>query len=170
MQPAQIQPPISVPTHPPVHYAGFWRRFAAYLIDHILLGVVSFLMFIPALAFLGIGIGTSMTEEDIGTGAGFILAFVAAYVAAILFILIARWIYYALMESSNLQGTLGKMALGIKVTDLQGNRVTFGRATGRYFGRILSSLILEIGFIMAGFTEKKQALHDIIAGCLVVMK
>jgi uncharacterized RDD family membrane protein YckC len=74
------------------------------------------------------------------------------------------------MESSVKQATLGKLAIGIIVTDLQGSRITFGRATGRYFGKILSSLILSIGYIMAGFTEKKQALHDMIAGCLVVMK
>jgi uncharacterized RDD family membrane protein YckC len=62
------------------------------------------------------------------------------------------------------------MAIGIKVTDLNGNRISFGRATGRYFAKILSGMILMIGYIMAGFTEKKQALHDMIASCLVVMK
>ena len=80
----------------------------------------------------------------------------------------AQWLYFALMESSSKQATLGKMALGIIVTDLNGNRLSFGRATGRYFGKIISGAILMIGYIMAGFTEKKQALHDIIAGCLVV--
>jgi uncharacterized RDD family membrane protein YckC len=74
------------------------------------------------------------------------------------------------MESSARQATLGKMALGIVVTDLDGNRIGFGRATGRYFAKILSALILLIGFIMAAFTQKKQGLHDIIAGTLVVKK
>jgi uncharacterized RDD family membrane protein YckC len=73
-----------------------------------------------------------------------------------------------LMESSAKQATVGKMALGLVVTDLNGNRITFARATGRYFGKALSSLILHIGYLMAGFTPKKQALHDIIAECLVV--
>ncbi len=82
----------------------------------------------------------------------------------------AQWLYFALMESSVKQGTLGKMALGIIVTDANGNRISFGRATGRYFGKIISGAILCIGYIMAGFTEKKQALHDMIAGCLVVNK
>ncbi|MGB6469852.1 MAG: RDD family protein, partial [Candidatus Acidiferrales bacterium] len=68
------------------------------------------------------------------------------------------------------QGTLGKRALGLLVTDLEGRRVSFGRASGRYFGKIVSALILMIGFIMAGFTEKKQALHDMLAGCLVLRK
>jgi hypothetical protein len=72
------------------------------------------------------------------------------------------------MESSTKQGTLGKMALGIKVTDLNGNRIDFSKASGRYFGKIISSIILCIGYIMVAFTQKKQGLHDIMAGCLVV--
>jgi uncharacterized RDD family membrane protein YckC len=72
------------------------------------------------------------------------------------------------MESSPKQGTLGKMALGIVVTDMDSRRISFGRATGRYFAKILSGLILGIGFLMVAFTEKKQGLHDILAGTLVV--
>ncbi|MGC1597749.1 MAG: RDD family protein, partial [Candidatus Acidiferrales bacterium] len=80
-------------------------------------------------------------------------------------------LYYAWMESSQYQGTLGKMALGLTVTDLQGRRVTFARASGRFFAKIITGLIpLAIGYIMAGFTEKKQALHDMIASCLVLRK
>jgi uncharacterized RDD family membrane protein YckC len=79
-----------------------------------------------------------------------------------------QWIYYAGMESSTAQGTLGKLAVGIIVTDLRGERVSFWRATGRHFAKIVSGLTLTIGFLMAGFTEKKQALHDLMAGCLVV--
>jgi len=74
------------------------------------------------------------------------------------------------MESSELQATLGKMALGICVTDKYGNRISFGRATGRHFAKIISSLTLGIGYLAAAFTEKKQALHDIIAGCLVLKR
>ena len=72
------------------------------------------------------------------------------------------------MEASSKKATLGKMALGLIVTDVNGVRLSFGRASGRYFGKILSGLILNIGFIMAAFTEKKQALHDILAGTLVL--
>jgi uncharacterized RDD family membrane protein YckC len=78
------------------------------------------------------------------------------------------WIYYASMESSSWQATLGKKILGLKVTDLAGNRISFARASGRFFGKILSGMILGIGFLMAGFTQRKQALHDILAGCLVL--
>jgi len=83
---------------------------------------------------------------------------------------VAQWLYFALMEASSNQGTLGKMAMGIKVTDTMGYPITFGRATGRYFGKILSGAILMIGYIMAAFTERKQALHDMMAGTLVVDK
>lgn len=81
---------------------------------------------------------------------------------------IVVWLYYALMEISSKQGTLRKMALGIKVTDLNGNKINFGRATGRYFGKIISAFILFVGFIMIAFTQKKQGLHDIMSRCLVV--
>jgi len=169
MQPTQIQPPISTPLRPTVRYAGFWRRFVAYMIDNVIVGIVALLLFIPALAILGVGIGAGMMEES-GSGIGILLAFIAAYMAAILLFVVLHWLYYALMESSNKQATLGKLALGIVVTDLNGQRISFGRATGRYFGKIVSGMILSIGYIMAGFTEKKQALHDIMASCLVVMK
>jgi uncharacterized RDD family membrane protein YckC len=82
--------------------------------------------------------------------------------------LMLSWIYYASMESSTWQATLGKKILGLKVTDLAGNRISFARASGRFFGKILSGMILGIGFLMAGFTARKQTLHDILAGCLVL--
>jgi uncharacterized RDD family membrane protein YckC len=130
---------------------------------------VAFMLFIPALALFGIGVGAGMMEES-PSSIGFIFAAIAAYMGAILLIIIMQWLYYALMESSAKQATLGKLALGIVVTDLSGKRITFGRATGRYFGKILSGMIMCIGYIMAGFTERKQALHDIMAGCLVVLR
>ena len=87
-----------------------------------------------------------------------------------IFTIVSWWIYYVVMESSSTQGTLGKMALGIKVTDLKGSRISFGRASGRHFGKFISALILSIGFIMVAFTQKKQGLHDKMASCLVVNK
>lgn len=169
MQPVQVPPPISVPQPPPVRYAGFWRRFVAHLIDQIIVGIAAFVVFIPGLALLGFGIGAGIMEES-ESAIGLILAAVAAYLVAILLIIVGQWLYYALMESSSRQATLGKLALGIVVTDLGGGRISFGRATGRYFGKILSGMIMGIGYIMAGFTEKKQALHDIMASCLVVLR
>jgi uncharacterized RDD family membrane protein YckC len=84
--------------------------------------------------------------------------------------LVAQWLYFAYQESSEAQATIGKRALGIKVTDEAGDRISFGRATGRYFAKIISTIIILIGFIMIAFTRKKQGLHDMIAGTLVVMK
>jgi uncharacterized RDD family membrane protein YckC len=81
---------------------------------------------------------------------------------------VVGWSYEAGMESSVKQATLGKMAMGLKVTDEQGNRISFARATGRHFAKIISGMILLIGYIMAGFTARKQALHDMIAGTLVI--
>lgn len=94
----------------------------------------------------------------------FFLALIFAAVAA-------SWLYYAFLESSAHQATLGKMALGLVVTDMQGRRVTFGRASGRFFAKIITGLIpFWIGYIMAGFTDRKQALHDMIASCLVLRR
>lgn len=87
-----------------------------------------------------------------------------------LFGILTSWLYFAFMESSSNQATLGKMALGIKVVDSRGNRISFARATGRHFGKILSGLVLCIGYIIAGFTARKQALHDLMADCLVINK
>lgn len=81
---------------------------------------------------------------------------------------IVTWLYFALLESSSRQATIGKGIMGLKVTDLNGRRLSFGKASGRFFAKILSWMTLLIGFFMAFFTEKKQALHDLITGCLVV--
>ena len=79
-------------------------------------------------------------------------------------------VYFALLESSERQATFGKMALGLKVTDLNGNRISFGQAVGRNLAKYISLVTLLIGYIMAGFTERKQALHDMIASTLVFKK
>jgi uncharacterized RDD family membrane protein YckC len=106
-------------------------------------------------------------SQDDSTQVGLLTIFGLLYS---LVALVIRWLYFALMESSAWQATLGKKILGIQVTGLDGRRIGFGRATGRFFGKFISALILSIGFIMAGFTERKQALHDMIAGTLVVRK
>ena len=130
-----------------MEYAGFWRRVAAALIDGILVGVVSWIV---TMIFSAISDGAEVTAQ--------------------ILVLIAAYGYYAGMESSSYQATVGKIALGIQVTDLMGNRISFGRALGRNLAEILSALILGIGYIMVAFTSKKQGLHDMIAGTLVVKK
>ena len=79
-------------------------------------------------------------------------------------------IYYVTLETSAKQGTWGKQIVGIKVTDLQGNRITIGRAVGRYFAKFITGCTCGIGVVMPLFTEKKQTLHDMIAGCLAINK
>ncbi|MFY9676334.1 MAG: RDD family protein, partial [Terriglobales bacterium] len=103
-----------------------------------------------------------------GLHRGFALPYLI-FGGGVLFVLTlgASWLYEALMESSSYQATLGKMIFGMKVTDLYGNRISFARATGRHFAKIVSGLLLCIGFIMVGLTERKQGLHDMMAGTLV---
>ena len=136
-------------------YAGFWRRALAWLIDYaiFLAGIVTvffFLGFLLAIALASSGQGKFDGQE--WTTVFNVLAYLVG--------IPAYWFYYALAESSRRQATLGKRALGLIVTDLQGGRISFGRATGRHFGKILSSLIFGAGFVMAGFSQRKQTLHD----------
>ncbi|MHC4620418.1 MAG: RDD family protein [Planctomycetota bacterium] len=142
------------------YYAGFWRRFAAAFVDSLILVIGGFMVGIVFGFMLGFILGAM--GKDLGTIqsvcrlAGNILGW------------ILNWLYFALFECSAKQATLGKMALGIVVTDMDGKRISFGRASGRFWGKIISALTFGIGFIMAGFTARKQALHDIMASCLVV--
>ena len=97
-----------------------------------------------------------------------IIVMVTTVSSAMMIAFCAHWLYEALMTSSSWQATVGKRVLNLKVTDDFGNRISFGRATARYFSKILSGMILCIGFIMAAFTDRKKALHDMIAGTVVV--
>ena len=144
-----------------VQYAGFWKRLAAFLIDGLLLAVAWFVMFVT----IGVvyDLTTGQRSDDWSDSAAHVMQYLAWAATAIL-----GWLYYAAMESSAKQATLGKMALGTVVTDVNDQRVSFGRATGRYFGKIVSQIVLFIGYFMIAFTPKKQGLHDIMADCLVV--
>jgi len=137
-------------------YAGFWKRVVAILIDNTILAICT----IGAIFVFAIGgdLGSTETDQLIAGMFGYIVN------------LVLSWLYFTLFESSSQQATLGKMVLGIVVTDLSGNRISFGRANGRYWGKIASAIILLFGFIMVSFTQKKQALHDIMAGSLVIKK
>ncbi|MFA6922694.1 MAG: RDD family protein [Bacteroidales bacterium] len=157
-------------------YAGFWLRFVAIIIDGLIIGVVKLILIGPFIAMIGITSVCSLSCMKQGCYssqceiANLLGPIIGAALIANFITLVVGWLYFAFMESSAQQGTLGKMALNIKVTNLNGERINFGQATGRYFGKIVSGLILCIGYIMAGLTEKKQALHDIMANCLVVKK
>lgn len=147
-------------------YGGFLLRLVAYLIDSIIVGVVCSII---AALFIGPKAAKYSMMDDDPTAEELINMFGDLSLLPIT-IIVLQWLYFALMESSANQGTIGKIAVGIKVTDLNGDPIGFGRATGRHFGKIISSLILLIGYIMILFTEKRQGLHDILAGALVLKK
>ena len=154
-----------------VEYAGFWVRFLAFLIDNAVVGIGFVLILIPLIFLTGLGgfIGEIHPNEDMND-VGIFMLFGLLFLAATVSLLLT-WLYHALMESSEWQATLGKKVLGLVVTDVAGRRVSFGRATGRHFAKIITNMVPAfIGYIMAGFTERKQALHDMIAGCLVLRR
>ena len=142
-------------------YAGFWIRFGAYFIDGILLNILNWVV-IFAFGVTDMYADTLMGDPE----AMDLSAFAAPY--GLIFVL--NIVYWAGLTSSSYQATLGKMALGLKVTSVYGERITFINALGRYLSKIISAMILMIGFIMAGFDSKKQGLHDKMANTLVVHK
>jgi uncharacterized RDD family membrane protein YckC len=133
-----------------VAYGGFWIRFVAYIIDAIVLSLVG--------VVLGMVFGLSMMSGDIEhMDPTWNLAS-----------LVIGWLYFAVFESSERGATPGKMALGLRVVTGEGQRLSFLNATGRYFAKFVSAIILCIGFIMIGFTERKRGLHDMMANTLVI--
>lgn len=146
----------------PAVYAGFWLRAVAYFIDVVLLtmiGVASILL--PLLAK---GAIPADNPWFLFSGAN------RQIVAIQLLIYMLSWLYFASFESSAWQATPGKRMMRLVVTDLEGRRITFARASGRFFGKFISQFLLFFGFVLAGFTPRKQALHDILAKCLVLRR
>jgi uncharacterized RDD family membrane protein YckC len=182
-------PPIPVATapaysyaatmQPPGHlqYAGFWIRFVAYIVDGLILSIPIFIIVLIFGVIAGIiggmtgaihSLGNSGSEPAVGAVMGVSIALME--LVFFVFIIVITWLYFAMLESSPAQATYGKRLLGLQVTNLSGGRISFGQASGRFFAKILSKMIFYVGFIMAGFTERKQGLHDMIAGTLVVRK
>jgi len=164
--------PVSPHWLPPVTraYGGFWLRFAAHLIDALLLGAIFLAICIPVAMLSGLGAAIQgLARHNSEPDPAAIAAFASSIALLVGVTTLASWLYYAYFESSDWQGTVGKKAMSLVVTDLSGNRISFARASGRFFAKIISGLIpLGIGYILAGVTEKKQALHDMIASCLVL--
>ncbi len=171
LPPAYAAPASAFAPPLPSPYAGFWLRVVAHMIDNLLLLIGIGILGLLGVAIVGIGSIRATFEGMNGESPQIPAALISAIFFVILASVLLAWIYNAGMESSRHQGTLGKMALGLIVTDLQGRPIGFGHASGRYFSKIITGLIpLGIGFAMAGFTEKKQALHDMIASCLVLRR
>jgi uncharacterized RDD family membrane protein YckC len=129
-------------------YAGFWIRTGAYIIDLVIAGAITTIL-------SRIFFGSYFAYENTDPGPGAIS-------------LLVNWLYFSLQESSERQATIGKLAAGIRVCNENGERLTFAHATGRFFAKIISAIILFMGFIMVAFNEKRQGLHDKIAGTYVV--
>src|SRR6202011_1884185 len=168
---SQMVPPV-VYAQSSVQYAGFWLRVVAYLIDSIVLGVGFMALFIPFAIMTGLtAVLGNIHPGDDPREVGGVLGgtfFLGLFTVACLGFL-GGWLYHAKMESSSWQATLGKKALNLRVTDLYGARVSFNRATGRHFAKLITGLIpFGVGFMLARLTERRQALHDMIAGCLVL--
>jgi len=181
---AYIPPAGSVNPSLMAPYAGFWLRAVAHLIDSAILAVAFGAVIAICLAsfgarfFRGFAPG-AYDRPNVSYQFTYNYTYHPFFPAAVLGIILlllpvmitGTWLYFALLEASVHQGTVGKIAMGLFVTDLQGRRIGFGRASGRFFAKFVTQLIpLGIGYMMAGFTEKKQALHDMIAGCLVLKK
>lgn len=139
-------------------YAGFWKRLLAYIVDsiifHFLMTVIALFGFVNALDFQ-----EPDPEALITSLSSYFLIYYPAW-----------WMYFALQESSSAQATLGKRLVGIKVTDMIGQQLSFMHAAGRQLAGAITSVTLTIGYLMAAFTRRKQALHDLMAGCVVVNK
>ena len=141
-----------------MNYANVGKRFVALVIDVIILSIFqSIITFVISLAIGGI----AANEETIGA--------VIFTSVSVVIIIVIYWLYYAIQESSPKQATIGKQAMGLVVTDMNGEKISFPKASIRFLSRSLSGILL-IGYIMAFFTEKKQALHDMLAGTLVLQK
>jgi uncharacterized RDD family membrane protein YckC len=142
----------SISSSEEMKYAGFWVRAGAYIIDSLILMAGGFAY--------GYVIGTL----NIFTKAGYSALYFKVYIGWILIC----WLYFALLESSPWQATLGKRALHLKVFDTDGQKISFGRASLRYLGKLISGFLLALGFLLAAFTDKKQALHDFMANTVVI--
>ena len=134
-------------------FGGFWIRVGAYFIDLVVLIIP--ILLISFLFRAALPAADEMEQ-------------VIVEVMDSILSLVVWWIYFAVLHSSKWQATVGKKAVGLKVVDENGNRISFGRATGRYFAKFISAFILAIGYMMVGWSKKKQGLHDMIAGTYVI--
>jgi uncharacterized RDD family membrane protein YckC len=152
--PQMVAPAPAMPAVPATStYAGFGARFAAFLLDLLIMVGLSLVVGFALGIFMGLmGLADASSIEVMGNLLGILL----------------NWLYFAGLESSARMATVGKRALGLVVTDLEGRRIGFGRATGRHFGKILSALVLGIGYLSILYNPRKQAWHDQMAGCLVL--
>ena len=160
-------PAVAYAAVPTSRYGGFWLRLLAHLIDHVILGIVAaplfFILVLPVIVRV-----VNDAERNQEPSPEMIVAILSSVFIYVVLAFAGQWLYEALLTSSSWQGTVGKRVLQLKITDELGNRIGFGRATGRFFAKILSSMFFCIGFIMVGLTDRKRGLHDMLAATLVM--
>jgi uncharacterized RDD family membrane protein YckC len=162
----------------PMEYAGIFRRFIAMIIDGFITGIISNGIGYAAGFLWGIVAPGQITEMRAALANSdpnnfdykILTPYMDLVMIVTIMVILIIWLYFAGFESSGMQGTPGKLAMGIKVTDTDGDPIGFGMATGRYLGRIISGLLLDLGYVFAFFTSKKQTLHDLIAGTIVILR
>jgi len=165
-KPSPAATAAALPYPAAVQYAGFWRRVLASILDGLIVGAAWSVVYYSLVA-AGVVHIPEVDESDLEPYYRWMISYMLIS-NGVVFLL--QTLYFSLMESSSKQATLGKMVLGIVVTDTDGKRISLGRAFGRNLGKIVSQIILLIGYFMVAFTKKKQGLHDIMANCLVVVK
>ncbi|HEY2646384.1 MAG TPA: RDD family protein [Candidatus Acidoferrales bacterium] len=156
----------------PLRYAGFWARFVAAMIDGLILGIpTGIVVMVLVFLFGGFAMVGHRRPVDPGEARAIAATIVPFFFLGGLVFVLLHWLYHASMEGSARQATIGKSLMSLRVTNVEGQPISFGHASGRFFAKFVSGMIpFAIGYIMAGFTAKKQALHDMIAGTLVLLK
>jgi uncharacterized RDD family membrane protein YckC len=142
------------------------------LIDGGIMLVAGGVLLVPLFILTGVGTRlNALADRHSQPDPEIVIRLVSMIVVYAGVLILMQWLYHAYLESGERQGTWGKQMMGVYVTDLMGQPITFGHASGRFFAKIVTGMIpIGIGYIMAGFTERKQALHDMIAGCLVLRR
>lgn len=155
------------------HYAGFWIRAGAFILDNIFISLPVWILSVPLIGYALFRLAPFLDQPDQSAElppeaiAAVLVVYGLGFLLQIIWMLLF-WLYFAMQESGPKQATWGKRIFGLRVTDADGKRLSFSRASGRAFAKFLSYLTLCIGFMMAGWTKKKQALHDFIADTAVI--
>jgi uncharacterized RDD family membrane protein YckC len=157
-----------------IKFAGFWKRVVATIVDGLAILFVNLISFVILVYGFGVTFSAfSVPVAEDGASITMIAGRFVGYFVWYFVSVIVWWLYYAIMESSQCRGTLGKMLLGIYVTDEYGKRIGIGRASGRYFLKTLLFAVPVLNIVdclMVAVTQKKQAWHDMPVGCLVLSK
>ena len=160
-QPLPVVPVVPLAETPrPLQYAGFWRRVWAASIDLILEALAALLV------TLFVDLAMKIFSPQVGLSS--ITARYATGIAFIGVLTIGAWLYAAFSESSRWRATIGKRIIGLEVVTAKGGQLSFGQATVRHFMKFLSLFTAAVGFMMAAWTKRRQALHDIPSDTLVI--